>query len=1606
MLIKGCWFSEDKPASISNGLTILSLSLDNSFHMQTNGSNQYSMEHRRQAKGSNPSREFRRGQNHMAAPQKDAYSRLLSQHHSSKFRSYLNQFAQQQQQIEESHGPAVSDPIPDTSEARSRKGENEMRETGGRNGYSASPNKGAQAESTLSLYMEKLNEHAEAGETLGVQQSMAVRQRHSKRKDTNTSQDGDVESGGEGKQTGSETQQHDASSFRGPSVEIPSLLETSVNKGMAHSPRQGAVFPKHNSDGGPESVQEQDKKKKLKKTQKKGRRDVRRDGSEYSDGDLVPAGQVPRSAEKQSLSDRMTAGQSPGRGSGSNVTPNDNGRHRNNPGRGRKRQVFEPYMAPQDVSAGLKRSELLQGPLRINPKKYHEAFLPSPDGLRDIFIDGIVPRNRALNGDVVVVKLLPREQWKGTVVCQFLEIPGVPYSLENASSNPTYVTADRGWEFPEGSTQLAKRCLGVVGVWSAGESLAHRTPATPVAGQAPADRPVLNSELRGPLVLLAMQPPRATASEDNAAYRQARRRPARLQGSLVRGEVIKPDKEGESDAPGGPSERAGSAAPGIITVEGGSPDLIIDAQFDNDKDGPGSSLLHSSMKKLNLNTAEKKHSRAVTGFLKLLPDKEFAMFSPVDHRVPRVNVPLQDCPENFTARAAEYANTLFVCRITEWRDDSNFAEGRLAKSLGQAGEIEPETEGILTEYDVDFSEFSKEVLGCLPQSLPWTIPAEEFKRRKDLRRLAKSLGQAGEIEPETEGILTEYDVDFSEFSKEVLGCLPQSLPWTIPAEEFKRRKDLRKACIFTIDPATARDLDDALSCKPLPDGNFEVGVHIADVSYFVEEGEALDSIASRRATSVYLVQKVIPMLPRLLCEELCSLNPMTDRLTFSVIWKLTPQGKLKLSFTLDRESGMPQGCYIYKYRDSNKLVEEFMLLANMATAHQIYRSFPDQTLLRCHPPPQTKMVDDLLEFCDQMGLKLDFSSAGALNRSLNDELGVDEYSSARKEVLTHMCSRPMQLITAHCRLVEEFMLLANMATAHQIYRSFPDQALLRCHPPPQTKMVDDLLEFCDQMGLKLDFSSAGALNRSLNEELGVDEYSSARKEVLTHMCSRPMQMAVYFCTGVLKAEALFRHYALNVPFYTHFTSPIRRYADIIVHRLLAASLGCGPRVSLCQNDVQKQASHCNDKKMASKRVQELSADLFFAVLVKESGPLESEAMVMGVLDQSFDVLVLRYGVQKRIYCNVGIRQALPLRDFHFRKVGKKPEITLIWAEGSEAEAPVQQEKRLETCFLSRFDDWTGNGKLQCRTRSDIGPQRVKGMMFQKQPCVKRNDSWNTHIVKSDADRGMGVTTVTAARILKGQMDGKPGEETVLTMDEFPYLALSKTYNVDRQVPDSAGTATAYLCGVKANAKTVGVSAAAEYDVCNTTFGNEVHSVLHRAKAQGKSVGIVTTTRVQHASPSAAYAHSVSRYWYADADMSKEDTRDGCTDTALQLIRNTDIDVILGGGRKYMTPRGTPDPEYPTDGSQNGTRKDGKDLIQAWLDARRSKGAKYVWNKEQLDAVDVKSTNYLMGLFEPKDCKYEVNRNTTTDPSIVEMTEKAIQILRKNPKGFYLFVEDE
>ncbi|NWT05319.1 PPBT protein, partial [Mionectes macconnelli] len=228
--------------------------------------------------------------------------------------------------------------------------------------------------------------------------------------------------------------------------------------------------------------------------------------------------------------------------------------------------------------------------------------------------------------------------------------------------------------------------------------------------------------------------------------------------------------------------------------------------------------------------------------------------------------------------------------------------------------------------------------------------------------------------------------------------------------------------------------------------------------------------------------------------------------------------------------------------------------------------------------------------------------------------------------------------------------------------------------------------------------------------------------------------------------------------------------------------------------------------------------------------------------------------------------------------------------------------------------------------------------------------------------GMGVSTVTAARILKGQLQHGQGEESLLEMEKFPYVALAKTYNTNAQVPDSAGTATAYLCGVKANEGTLGVSAGVTRDRCNTTKGQEVTSILRWAKDAGKAVGIVTTTRVTHATPSAAYAHSANRDWYSDGEMPPDALEGGCKDIARQLVENIpDIEVIMGGGRKYMFPKNASDVEYPHEEKHRGTRLDRRNLVQAWQEAKPpGKVAKYVWHRRELLALNLSRIDFLLG----------------------------------------------
>lgn len=269
--------------------------------------------------------------------------------------------------------------------------------------------------------------------------------------------------------------------------------------------------------------------------------------------------------------------------------------------------------------------------------------------------------------------------------------------------------------------------------------------------------------------------------------------------------------------------------------------------------------------------------------------------------------------------------------------------------------------------------------------------------------------------------------------------------------------------------------------------------------------------------------------------------------------------------------------------------------------------------------------------------------------------------------------------------------------------------------------------------------------------------------------------------------------------------------------------------------------------------------------------------------------------------------------------------------------------------------------------------------------------------------GMGVSTITASRIFDGQQKGGHGEENSLTFEKLPYLALSKTYSVDQQTPDSAPTMTAMVTGVK----TIGDSIAVNQLVVHSepqaevVNANKLSTILEQAKQHGLSVGVVSTARITHATPAATYAHTANRDWEGDADKPAGAT---VPDIAAQLVDfdiNGGIDVAMGGGRTRFIPNTVTDPEYGV----AGKRKDGRDLTKEWMSKHGN--AQYVWNKAQFDAIDPNATDHLLGLFEPSHVHYEADRvahDKAGEPSLTEMTTKAIDILKKNDEGFFLMVE--
>lgn len=312
-----------------------------------------------------------------------------------------------------------------------------------------------------------------------------------------------------------------------------------------------------------------------------------------------------------------------------------------------------------------------------------------------------------------------------------------------------------------------------------------------------------------------------------------------------------------------------------------------------------------------------------------------------------------------------------------------------------------------------------------------------------------------------------------------------------------------------------------------------------------------------------------------------------------------------------------------------------------------------------------------------------------------------------------------------------------------------------------------------------------------------------------------------------------------------------------------------------------------------------------------------------------------------------------------------------------------------------------------RDESAAGWQRDGWSALERAKAEKPRKGRAKNVILFIGD-GMGVSTLTASRILEGQLRHESGEENRLSFEQFPFSGLSKTYSTNQQTSDSAPTMSAIMTGVKTDEGVLSVNKNIVHDDYRTVKGNETKTLLEMAEEHGLSTGVVSTARLTHATPGACYAHTADRDWESDKDVKKNPAAYAANfpDIARQLLEfkfGDGLEVALAGGRSKFLTEKTSDPEYP---QLHGDRLDGRDLTKEWTD--KYKNSAYVWNKQQFDAIDPKKTDHLLGLFEPSYMQFEYDRTNGKDkagePSLSEMTSKSIDILSRNKKGYFLMVE--
>uniref|UniRef100_A0A182PQJ8 DIS3-like exonuclease 2 n=1 Tax=Anopheles epiroticus TaxID=199890 RepID=A0A182PQJ8_9DIPT len=565
---------------------------------------------------------------------------------------------------------------------------------------------------------------------------------------------------------------------------------------------------------------------------------------------------------------------------------------------------------------------------------------------------------------------------------------------------------------------------------------------------------------------------------------------------------------------------------------------------------------------------EKRHNRQCVGkFLPAAPGKKhYRMFAPRDMRIPTVRVFKQDWP-----------NALIDSKFAKLKDDAEEEEDRKV----------PQT------ADVDVTEvlYQAEII--------------EWQDEVPIGTILKSIGKCGVLEVENESILVEHNLDVTPYGDEILAQLP-AVPYIIPQEELARRVDLREECIFTIDPATARDLDDALSCKPLDNGNYQIGVHISDVTYFLREGSPLDELVKLRATSIYMVDTVYHMLPKQLCNT-CSLLPGEDKLAFSVFWEMQPDGTV-LSTRFERT--VINSCSQLSYEHAQLMLDNPNCEVEEDQFPEILHGYNAKQLCKIVNTLQSIAVQLRQRRMDDGCLKI---NQPKLTFRLDPATGLPiEYGVYKVRTSNEM--------------IEDFMLLANTSVANAIYEKLPNISLLRAHSPPAENMMKNLVRTLSLHGHALSYTSPKDIRECMETMITSAENPDATKSVLSVLLAKPMIRAQYYCSAYATTPEHFMHYALAIPMYTHFTSPIRRYADCLVHRALAAIIGVDVMPKRSPEELQCLAMICNEKKYNAKCAGEASSLLYFRHWLTAVGEYETDAAVMSYAAHFIEVVLIHSGI--------------------------------------------------------------------------------------------------------------------------------------------------------------------------------------------------------------------------------------------------------------------------------------------------------------------------------------------------------------------------------------------